>query len=179
MLLGGAIEACEFASGFVDFFSDRLKALGFGGAKLDEFFFKFLAIVFPSVIELSVEFGDFLLKPVRKLLGVLEILVRQFGEFVEAVGGDANLFGGGVDRPGKRLEPALAFIERLVLLARIVGEKWDRAEQRAHGDAGGDGGECFRVEWTGGAIGDEPGGGEKDDVAEKERKFGEFWSLIG
>jgi hypothetical protein len=51
--------------------------------------------------------------------------VREVGELVKPVGGDANLLGGGRDGARESFQAALPFVEGRVLFTGVVSEKGD------------------------------------------------------
>ena len=86
---------------FGDLVGDGFEAVAFGGAEGGEFFFERVLFGVVGGGELRLELRDFFRKFLREVFGVAEVFEGEFGDFVEAVGGDADLLGGGADRAGE------------------------------------------------------------------------------
>ena len=179
IFLRGGLELRPLGGGLGNFLRGGFEPLALAGPEGDEFLFQFLFLGVGGGGELRLELGDLVLQLVREVLGVAEIFLREFGDLVEAGGGDADLLGGGTDGDGERFEGGLALVERRVFLAFVAGderhEQHGRAGEHARGDRDHRGG----VHRIGSAVGDHGGGGDEHDVGRDEDPRGQFGSGVG
>ena len=139
---------------------DGFEAVALGGAEGGEFFFELVLFGVVGGGELRLKLRNFFRKFLGEVFGVAEVLEGEFGDSVQAGGGDADLFGGRGDRAGEGFESPLAIIEHFVFHALIVSDDRHEAGDRADDQAEDDGqGRAIR-ERAGTAPGDEAGGAE-------------------